>query len=296
MAMTKAEAAKLTQDLMLRGVIETVVKESQLLQLLPFMEVTGTAVSYSRELTMPAAGFYDVGDTWVEATPTFTPVTTALKIMGGDADVDNFLQATYADPTDLEAEVIASRAKAVAHLFSDAFFNGDAAANAKAFDGITKAIPSGQTLAAGANGGPLTLDQVDQLIDLVKPGRPDALLVSKRTRRKLSALRRASGNLLETDVNAFGQRALFYDGIPLVVDEFVSDAQAKGTSGPVCTSVYALKLGQGVGVMGLEHGGIQVEALGELETKDATRHRIKWYASIALFSELGAARLEGIVP
>lgn len=33
MAMTKAEAAKLTQDLMLRGVIETVVKESQLLRL-----------------------------------------------------------------------------------------------------------------------------------------------------------------------------------------------------------------------------------------------------------------------
>ena len=31
MAMTKLEAAKLTQDLLLRGVIETLVKESQLL-------------------------------------------------------------------------------------------------------------------------------------------------------------------------------------------------------------------------------------------------------------------------
>jgi hypothetical protein len=188
MAMTKAEAAKLTQDLLLRGVIETVVKESQLLQLLPFMEVTGTAVTYNREATMPAAQFYDVGDAWQEATPTFAPVTTALKILGGDADVDNFLQATYADPNDIEAEVIGSRAKAVAHLFSDAFFNGDAAANPKAFDGISRAIPAAQTLAAGANGGPLTLDLMDQLIDLVKPGRPDALLVSKRTRRKLSGL------------------------------------------------------------------------------------------------------------
>ena len=42
MAMTKAEAAKLTQDLLLRGVIETVIKESQLLQLLPFMDMKGT--------------------------------------------------------------------------------------------------------------------------------------------------------------------------------------------------------------------------------------------------------------
>ena len=188
MAMTKAEAAKLTQDLLLRGVIETVVKESRLLQLLPFMEVTGTAVTYNREATMPAATFYDVGDTWTEATPTFSQVTTALKILGGDADVDNFLQATYADPNDIEAEVIASRAKAVAHRFSDTFFNGDVAVDAKSFDGITKQTPAGQTIAAGANGGALTLDLMDQLIDLVKPGRPDALFLSKRTRRKLSGL------------------------------------------------------------------------------------------------------------
>lgn len=32
MAMTKAEAAKLTQDLLLRGVIETIIKESQVLR------------------------------------------------------------------------------------------------------------------------------------------------------------------------------------------------------------------------------------------------------------------------
>lgn len=119
MAMTKAEAAKLTHDLMLRGVIETVVKESQLLRWLPFMEVSGTAVTYNREASMPAASYYDVGDTWSEATPTFAQVTAALKILGGDADVDNFLQATYADPNDVEAEVIASRAKSVAHKFSE---------------------------------------------------------------------------------------------------------------------------------------------------------------------------------
>ena len=37
----------------------------------------------------------------------------------------------------------------------------------------------------------------------VKPGKPDALFISKRTRRKLSSLRRASGNLLEVDVDQF---------------------------------------------------------------------------------------------
>ena len=46
--------------------------------------------------------------------------------------------------------------------------------------------------------------------------------------------------------------------------------------------------------MGLEHGGIDIEEIGELETKDATRWRIKWYAGLAVFSELGVARLRGI--
>ena len=294
--MTKAEAAKLTQDLLLRGVIETVVKESSVLTVLPFIEVTGTAVTYNREATMPAAAFYDVGDTWTEAVPTFTQVTTALKILGGDADVDNFLQATYADPNDIEAEVIASRAKAVAHKFSDSFFNGDVGADPKSFNGLTTAIPAPQVLVAGGNGGQLTLDLMDQAIDLVMPGRPEALFMSKRTRRKLSSLRRASGNLLETDVDAFGRRALFYDGIPLLVDDFVSNTQVMGTSGAICSSIYAVKFGQGTGIMGLEHGALQVERVGELETKDATRHRIKWYCGLAFFSELGASRISGILP
>lgn len=297
MAMTKAEAAKLTNDLLLRGVIETIVKENQLLARLPFMEVTGTAVTYNREATMPAATFYDTGDTWTEATPTFTQVTANLKILGGDADVDNFLQAAYADPNDIEAEVIASRAKSVAHLFSDGFFNGDVAVNPKSFDGLTKALTgTSQEISAGTNGAQLTLDLMDQMIDLVMPGKPDALLMSRRSRRKLSSLRRASGNLLETDVDDFGQRALFYDGIPVVIDDFVSDAQVQGSSGAVCSSVYAVKFGQGSGVLGLEQGGIQVEKVGELETKDASRWRIKWYAGMAAFSTLGMARVKGILP
>ncbi len=125
MAITKAQASSLSNDLLMRGVIDTIVKESAILTFLPFMEVTGTSISYNREATMPEATFYNVGDTWTEATPTFTKHTAQLSIIGGDADVDNFLQQTYSDANDIEAEVIANRAKAVAHKFSDTFVNGD---------------------------------------------------------------------------------------------------------------------------------------------------------------------------
>ena len=119
MAITQAEAAKLSNNMLLRRVIETIVKDAPVRSFLPFMDVTGTSVTYNREATMPAATFYDPLDTWTEASPTYTQVTTQLRVLGGDADVDNFLQATYADTNDIEAEVIANRAKAVAHMFAE---------------------------------------------------------------------------------------------------------------------------------------------------------------------------------
>lgn len=293
MAMTVNEAAKLSNDMLLRGVMETIVKESQILSYVPFMQVTGTAIAYNREATMPAISFYAPGDTWTEATPTFSKVMAYLTILGGDADVDNFLQATYADANDIEAEVIASRAKAIAHRFSESFVTGSMATDANSFDGIHTLIPASQTLTMGTNGGALTLAKLDELIDAVKPGKPDILLMSKRTRRKLKDLRRADNISMEMSLNQFGQQVESYDGIPIVVDDFVPDNQAQG-SGTNLSTIYALKFGQGAGVMGLEHGGIQIERVGELETKDATRTRIKWYCGLALFSELGAAKLTGI--
>lgn len=295
MALTKSQAAGLSNDMLVRGVIETIVKEAAILRYLPFMEVTGTAIRYTREATMPAATFYAVGGTWTEATPTFTSHTAELKILGGDADVDNFLQATYTDTNDVEAEVIASRAKAVAHKFSETLFTGDDSVDANSFDGLDIVIPAGQTISMGTNGAAITLDKLDQLIDTVKPGKPEVLAMSRRTRRQLKALRRTTGPILETSVAQFGEQIETYEGIPIVVDDFISDTQTEGTSGAVASSIYALKFGMGVGLMGLEHGGITVETVGELETKDATRHRIKWYCGMALFSELGTARLKGIL-
>lgn len=188
MAMTLVEAGKLTQDMLLRGVIETIVSESHVLEMLPFDTIVGNALTYNSESTLPTTSFYAVGGTWVEETPTFVQKTARLAIMGGDADVDNFLQQTYANPNDLAASVIAARAKSVARKFSDTFFNGSVAGDANSFDGLHALIPAGQRYKAAANnanGGQVTLDDLDYMIDLVKPGKPDCLFLSKRVRRKL---------------------------------------------------------------------------------------------------------------
>jgi hypothetical protein len=70
MALTLTEAAKLSNDVVLQGVVETVVKESRVLDVLPFIEMTGNALTYNRENAMASAAFFDVGDSWSESTPT----------------------------------------------------------------------------------------------------------------------------------------------------------------------------------------------------------------------------------
>ena len=295
MALTLAEAAKLSNDILLQGVIETIIKDSPVLQRLPFVEIVGNGLSYNREATAPSAAFFDVGDTWTESTPTFTQQTVTLKIMGGDADIDNFLIATRSNLQDLEAAVVELKAKAVRQLFEQTFVTGDATTNPKSFDGLDKVVDPAQSPSMGANGGSLTLDKLDEIIDKVLGGKPDLLLMSRRSRRITNKLARTSGSFLETDRDEFGQMLQFYDGIAIGVSDYISDAQTVGTSTD-CSTIYAFQAGEG-GLVGLTApGGLQIERVGSLETKDARRTRIKWYASLALFNAVKLARLTGVRP
>ena len=147
----------------------------------------------------------------------------------------------------------------------------------------------------GVNGGSLTLDKLDELVDQVKGGKPELLLMSRRSRRIVTKLARNSGSLLETDRDEFGQMLQFYDGIPIGVSAYIADNQTVGTSTD-CSTVYAFQMGEGA-LSGLTApGSLQIERVGSLETKDATRTRIKWYTSLALFNALKLARLTGVRP
>lgn len=293
MALTLPEAAKLSQDLLVAGVIESMAKESTILQYLPFIEITGNGLTYNRENTAPTAAFYDVGDTWTEDTPTFTQVTATLRILGGDADVDNFLKTTRSNVQDLEAAVVELKANAVREKFEDTFINGDSGTDADAFDGIDALTEGSQSITLGTNGEALTLEYLDELIDLVRGGKPDLLVMSRRTRRALNELARTSGTFLEADRDGFGGLVQFYDGIPLALSDYVADDQTVGTNSD-CSTIYALRLGEG-GLAGLTApGGLTVERVDSLETKDASRIRVKWYVGLALFNELASAKMMGV--
>jgi len=304
MALTLAEAAKLSNDMLLQGVVETIVKDSPVLQQLSFIEIAGNGLTYNQEKTLPTIDFYDVGDTWAESTPTFEQKTANLKIMGGDADVDNFIKATRSNIQDLEAAVVELKAKALRDKFEDTFIYGNATTNPKQFDGLRKLIDtttaSNYVIAMGPTGSTLTLAKLDELIDAIKGGKPHLLLMSRRSRRKINALVRAAGGMIETDKDKWGNFIQLWDGIPIGVNDWILDTHVltggveTATTGGTCSTIYAFQMGEGA-LCGLTSPGhLTVEPIGSLETKDASRTRIKWYCSLALFSSIKAAALIGV--
>ena len=289
--------------MLLQGVVETIIKESSVLRQMPFIEIVGNGLTYNQEKTLPSVDFYDVGDTWAESTPTFEQITANLKIMGGDADVDNFLKTTRSNIQDLEAAVVELKAKAVKDKFEETLIYGDSSADAKQFDGLRTLIDtttaSDQVIAAGATGATLTLSMLDELIDAVKGGKPGMLIMSRRSRRKINALVRASGGIVDNDRDQWGNFIQLWDGIPIGVNDWILDTHTlsggveTGTTGGDCSTIYAVQFGEWA-LCGLTApGGLTVEPIGSMESKDATRTRVKWYVSLALFSTVKAAALIG---
>ena len=314
MALTLVEAAKLSNDVLLEGVVEEIIYDSPILQSLPFIEIVGDGLRYNRELTLGSIDFYDVGDTWTESTPTFTPVTANLVIMGGDADVDEFLKRTRSNIQDLEAAVIQQKAKALRHKWEQTFIYGNQTTSPKEFDGLRKIIDTftlagitgRQVVQMGTAGGGVALSflKLDELIDKVKGGKPSALIMSKRSRRIIQSKTRAAGWNLEQDKTALGTFITRYNGIPLwetdwILDTHVTTGSGAGQYESATTTgdesvIFAVRLGEGA-LSGLTSPGhIQVQPIGSLETKDATRVRIKFYPGLAVFSTLSVAALIGV--
>jgi hypothetical protein len=304
MGLTLEEASKLANDMLLQGVVETIVKDSPVLKQLPFIEIVGNVLTYNQEKTLPSIDFYDVDQTWTESTPTFEQKTASLKIMGGDADIDNFLKATRSNIQDLETAVVELKAKALKDKFEETFIYGDSSGGSKEFDGLRKLIDTttagDQLIAMGDSGDTLTLGKLDELIDAVKGGKPDLLLMSRRSRRKLNALVRVAGGMIESDRDKWGNFVQLWDGIPIGVNDWILDSHTlsggveTGVTGGECSTIYAFQMGEGA-LCGLTSPGhLTVEPIGSLETKDASRTRIKWYCSLALFSSIKAAALIGV--
>lgn len=298
MALLKAEAAKLSRNELVRGVIEEIITKDSVFNVLPFVPVNGKAYVYNRENTISEGDFLDPNDTVNEGAATFSEITTNLRILAGDVDVDKFLMETMGDTNDQLAVQIALKGKALARKFERTLAIGNSGTNAKEFDGMAVLSTAGQTVTAGANGAAMTLGMLDQLIDLV-PNGADALVMRSGTVRAFKDLLRTVGGGTDAamlQLENFSRPMLTHNGIPILVNDFLPGNEVQGSSS-VCCSVYAVRLNELDGLHGIYGGpsaGIRVEEVGTVQNKDAWRVRLKWYCGLALKSTQSLARLKGV--
>jgi len=306
-SVTLVESAKLSQDMLIAGVIESIVTVDRFFEVLPFLEVEGNALAYNRENALGDVENLAVGGTiTAKAAATFTLVTTSLTTILGDAEVNNLIQATRSNFTDQKAAQVMSKAKNIGLTYRDQYVNGTGAADTvQGLISLLAAAAASQTVTSAANGDTLSLGLLDNLIDLVKDknGVVDYFQMNGRELRAYYVLLRASGGatISETVTLPSGAQIPAYRGVPIFKNDNIPIDQTQGTS-TIASQVFAGTLDDGsnqVGITGLTavgEAGIRVSDIGEHQTKDESITRVKFYCGFALFSELGAATGTGIIP
>lgn len=301
-SVTLAESAKLSQDMLISGIIENVVTVYAFYDVLPFAEIEGNALAYNRENVLGDVQNLGVGGTiTAKAAATFTQITTSLTTIIGDAEVNNLIQATRSGMNDQRAAQVASKAKSVGRSYANQLINGDGTSNT--ITGLLSLASAGQKTSPSTDGDALGFDLLDEVMDLVKDkgGQVDYLMMHSRTLRSYFALLRALGgaNIGEVVTLPSGRQVPGYRGTPIFRNDWIPTNQTQGATN-TCTSVIAGNLDDGsmtTGIAGLTamgDAGIRVAYIGESETKDESITRIKFYNGLALFSDLGLAVLPGI--
>jgi hypothetical protein len=302
MALTLLEASKLNPgDVYRDGVIETFVRTTDILRVLPFIDVAGGVYNYSVEGELPGIAFRGVNESYTEDTGVINPESDPVKDFGGDMDVDKLIVATQGAEQRAVHEQM--KLKAAAQKWAYTFIKGDSTSNNKEFDGLQVRLTGGQVISnsAASGGAGLSLTKLDEAIDAVDE--PTHIVMSKALRRLLTASTRATGvsGYLTHTMDEFGRQMTMYNDLPIVVADENGNASPAlafdeaytggGTSNG--TSLYVVSMQEGM-LFGIQNKQLEARDLGELQTKPVFRTRVDWYSGFAVAHPRAAARLRNI--
>lgn len=306
---TLAEAAKLISNPVTQGLAEDVITTNEIYQYLPWIGYEGQAVVVNREDALGDAGFFSVDDAITAKSPSSaTQATFSATSIIGDVEVNGLVQVqNLSVGNNVVAHEISGKAKKVGRLFQTGMATGDG--SAPNMNSLPFLVDAQQyTTAAAVGGDALTLDRLDELLDLVKAkdGQIDWIQMSSSAVRKYRSLLRALGGTHQDQVTApDGTSMLAFNGVPVFRNDYLSTTETDNgaaLTGGTQTSIYAGVWDDGsrkVGVAGIYPaampvGGLAFEEAGKKETKDEDVYRVKMYANFASFNRRGIARLAGV--
>lgn len=143
--MTVGQADKVVQE-----VIDTFVRESEILEMLPFDDAvspTGGSTlvyGYVQEKTPSTAAFRAIGQEYKSSEAKVKDMNVKLKIFGGSFTIDRVLKTIESKIQNMNHQ-LESKIKAAVSLFHDTMINGNSATNELAFDGLDKFLVGSST-------------------------------------------------------------------------------------------------------------------------------------------------------
>ena len=300
MAVTFAQAANLAADPVRRGALETAVEVSPVWDRLPWESIQGNAYAYSKDRALPGTAFRTVNEGYVESTGLINQDTENIVILGGDADVDQFIEKTMGSSRGvLMADQVKMKLESAQATYVDTMFNGDVTVNPKGFDGLRKRLVGNQVIdsAAPANTEAF-LDELDALFTQVAGGAPDVVYAPTNIIAPLKSLGRKVGGADYVNSEITGKREFTWNGVPFIdPGQHWSGRRILGYDTTDGGDMYAVKFANSwseEGVMGITNGGLQAYYLGELQDKPAIRTRIDFYCGMVAQGGRAAARLRAV--
>lgn len=309
-ALSLLEATKSSSDMLKRGVVETIIRESPLMEMLPWQSFAGNALKQTVEDTVANVMFRPVNGTYTRSYGTDTERYWGVSILGGEYAVDNFLVDVTGTEEDLEAKQIAKLSKGNAMRFDWEFLNGTGGNNG--FKGLKALLAEGLGLELlnAAGGAQISLDKLDEANDLNRgQGSFDAMLTVKAVRRQITRKARTdvSGvSLIDVGTNQFGKQVTSWNDIPILtlgdtIDpngnivpalDFTEDP---GDGAFDTTSLWFVKFGEEdvCGLVG-KGGSLAVRSFGEQQAAPQRMGRLEWYPGVAVFNRYSVVRLKGI--
>lgn len=122
-----SEAAKLSNDEVVEGIVEDIITEDMWFQYLPFVQINGLSHAFKREATLGSVDFAGIGQDLsgdeYRAVATFEIVNVGIQAIIAEIIIDSQIDDQFSD-IDSQLQVqISSKAKAMSRFFMNACIN-----------------------------------------------------------------------------------------------------------------------------------------------------------------------------
>ncbi len=309
---TLAEYQRRSNDQVLVGIYDEIITVDEMIPLLNFRPIEGNSTKYNRESSHPTASVFTVGSTLSDSEPVTTQKTATLKQVYVQTPLDLFAAQTLGNIQSQRAVTFVQMAKAMGAELARLMIKGDSTVTTEEFDGLDKlcrtetrmmAMDDGNVDGPGTVETEATLDRLDAMIDQVKPGRPDALIMNRTMKRKIRNLARSAGSgVMDTDSQLIGRPIERYGLIPIVENDYITNAETYADSGTwtasTATTIFGVKFGEENKGLDIGHSGPvlspMIQPIGIKDDKNEELFRIVVYLTSLLYSSKSIIALGGI--